>query len=180
MATLPAEQVTQRNSKCTVAYSAGDPELAGRVQWLTTTTLPYTVVNTTSVSASYDTAAEIEADMAAMDEAASTPVDLHADYGYGDDVSGNTLVKVGDTTLAAANSVTTTKDISPFVAGGFGTLNYAIDDSSVIDLAGASATMAGDTLLYTAGATDGTDTVVVAVTDDTGQSVLVTVAVTVA
>jgi hypothetical protein len=40
--------------------------------------------------------------------------------------------------------------------------------------------MAGDTLLYTAGATDGTDTVVVAVTDDTGQSVLVTVAVTVA
>lgn len=179
MATLPAEQVTQRNSKCNVSFTPGDDETAGVLQWLSTTTLPYTVVNTSAVSASYDTEAEIDAAMATMDATAAEDFDLSG-IGFGEDVSDQGLVKLGDTTLSAANNASSTKDISAFVAGGFGTLHYAIDDSSVIDVAGASAVMAGDTLVYTAGATDGTDSVVVAVTDDAGESVLVTVAVTVA
>jgi hypothetical protein len=164
MATVPQEQVTQRNNKATVSITAGTDDDAGILQWLTTT----------------DTLAELEAAYATLDAAAATEFDIHAELGYGEDVSDQGLVKLGNTTLAADNVAGSiaTKDISAFVAGGFGTLHYAIDATSQADFG--TSVMAGDTLVYTTTDTDtGADTVVVNVTDDTGEQVQVTVEVTV-
>lgn len=177
MATLPAEQITQPYKTGDVSISDGtlDTLIAQRL-WLSTTTLPYTVVNTKSVAADQDTPSELltlsDTVDAGLDDAQTVP--------GGEDVSDQALVKLGNTTLAAANSAITTKDISAFVVGGFGTLHYSIDATSVVDLAGCTAEMAGHTLVYTSGVTDGTDSVVVRVTDDAGEYVLITVAVTVA
>ena len=180
MATVPQEQVTQRNNKATVSITAGTDDDAGILQWLTTTVLPVTVTNTTAVSASYDTAAELEAAYATLDAAAATEFDIHDELGYGDDVSDQVLVKLGNTTLTADNVAGSiaTKDISAFVAGGFGTLHYAIDATTQADFG--TSQMAGSVLVYTTTDTDtGADTVVVNVTDDTGESVQVTCEVTV-
>lgn len=174
MATLPMEQVTQRAKIGVVQISDGSEDTTiGETLWLSTTTLPYTVVNTKSVVSD-----QLVRDT--LEDRVMANFYADKDIAGGDDVSGMALAKLGDTTLAAANSTTTAKDISPFVSGGFEPLVYTLDATSVIDVAGASAVMAGDTLLYTAGATDGTDTAVVRVTDQAGDYVLITVAVTVA
>jgi hypothetical protein len=181
MATVPQEQVTQRNNKATVSITAGTDDDAGILQWLTTTVLPVTVTNTSAVSASYDTPAELEAAYATLDAAAATEQDLHADFGFGDDVGDQILVKLGNTTLTADNVAASvaTKDISAFVAGGFGSLHYAIDATTQADFG--TSVMAGKTLVYTTTDTDtGADTVVINVTDDTGTQVQVTCEVTVA
>ena len=181
MATLPAEQVTQRNAKCTVAFSAGNDEDAGVQQWLSTTTLPYTVVNTSSVNASYDTPAEILAGMETLDATAATEIDLNADFGIGYPSIDQPLAILGDgnEALAVANSETESLDISQFVVGGYLPLTYTLDDSA-IDTAGVSASMVGSVLQVTAGATDGTDTAVITVSDADGNEVEITVAITVA
>ena len=174
MATLPAEQVIQRSNINVVQISDGTPDTdLGETLWLSTTTLPYTVVNTKSVVSDQLVRDTLEARvMADFGDEIDAP--------GGEDVSSQALAKLSNTTLAAANSTTTGKDISPFVVGGFTPLVYTLDASSVIDLAGCSAEVVGTTLLYTSGATDGTDSAVVRVTDATGEYVLVTVAVTVA
>jgi hypothetical protein len=174
MATLPAEQVTQRAKINVVQITDGTEDTTiGETLWLSTTTLPYTVVNTKSVVSDQLVRQTLE------DRVMANFYD-DKDIDGGTDVSGQQLAKLGDTTLAAASNVTTAKDISPFVSGGFTPLVYTLDATSVIDLAGASAVMAGDTLLYTAGAAVGTDSAVVRVTDQAGDYVLITVAVTVA
>lgn len=174
MATLPAEQVIQRVAINVVQISNGLPTATdGETLWLSTTTQPYTVVNTKSVVSD-----QLVRDTLETRIMANFYNDRTAEGGT--DVSSYELAKLGDTTLAAANSTVTAKDISPFVSGGFEPLVYSLDASSVIDLAGCSAVVQGDTLLYTSGATDGTDSAVVRVTDNTGDFVLITVAVTVA
>jgi hypothetical protein len=174
MATLPAEQVTQRAKINVVQISDGSEDTTiGETLWLSTTTLPYTVVNTKSVVSDQLVRQTLE------DRVMANFYD-DKDIEGGDDVSGMTLAKLGDTTLSALNSTVTAKDISPFVSGGFAPLVYTLDATSVIDLAGCSAVVQGDTLLYTSGATDGTDSAVVRVTDQAGDFVLITVAVTVA
>lgn len=181
MATLPAEQVTQRNSKCTVAFSAGTDEDAGIQQWLSTTTLPYTVVNTSAVGASYDTPTEILTAFDTLDAAAHTDIDLNAEFGIGYPSIEQPLAVIGDGTeaLAVANSETESLDISQFVVGGYLPLSYTLDDT-LVDTAGVSASMVGSVLQVTAGATDGTDTAVVTVADRDGNEVEITVAITVA
>lgn len=174
MATLPMEQVTQRAKIGVVQISDGTADTTiGETLWLSTTTLPETVVNTKSVVSDQLNRDTLEARvMADFGEEIEAP--------GGEDISSQELAKLGDTTLAVGNNATAGKDIAPFVVGGFTPLVYTLDASSVIDLAGASAEVVGTTLLYTAAATDGTDTAVVRVTDSTGEYVLVTVAVTVA
>lgn len=174
MATLPAEQVTQRNKIGIVSITDGSEDTTvGETLWMSTTTLPYTVVNTKSVVSDQLVRQTLEDRVMA---------DFYDDKDApgGQDVSGLELVKLSDTTLAAANSTITSKDIAPFVSGGFGTLAYTLDASSVIDLAGASAVVVGSVLQYTSGAVDGTDSAVVRVTDSAGEFVLVTCVVTVA
>jgi hypothetical protein len=177
MATVAYEQVTQPYKIGDVSITDGtDESLIGQRLWLSTTTLPNTVVNTKAVAADQDTPSEL----LTISDTVDAELDDEETVPGGEDVSDQGLVKLGDTTLSAANSAITTKDISAFVAGGFGTLHYSLDDTSVIDLAGCSAQMAGEILVYTSAATDGTDSAVVRVTDDAGEYVLVTVAVTVA
>jgi hypothetical protein len=177
MATVAYEQVTQPYKIGDVSITDGtDESLIGQRLWLSTTTLPNTVVNTKAVAADQDTPSEL----LTLSDTVDANLDDEQTVPGGDDISDQVLVKLGDTTLSAANNAITTKDISAFVAGGFGTLHYSLDDTSVIDLAGCSAQMAGDTLVYTSAATDGTDSAVVRVTDDAGEYVLITVAVTVA
>lgn len=177
MTTLPAEQVTQRNSKGQVSLTPSDKETAGTLQWLSTTTLPYDVVNTNSVGAATDTPAEIDTVMDSYNP--STAYNISINKGFGTYVGDKALVKLGDTTLAITKPATGTKDISAFVAGGFGNLTYQIDASSTLAVTGVAYSMAGKTLVVTTGANAGTGNVVVKVTDSAAQSVLVTVAVTV-
>lgn len=181
MATLPKEQVTQRDTKATVTITPGTEGDAGHVQWLSTTTLPYTVVNTTSVTASYDTLAEIDAVRATYDATAGAEQDLYADHGIGYPSIEQPLAVLGDGTeaLAVANSETESLDISQYVTGGYQPLSYTLDDSG-IDTTDVSATMVGSVLQVTAGATDGTDTAVITVADRDGNEVEITIAITVA
>lgn len=176
MATLPIEQVLHKVKIHTVQISDGSEDTTiGETLWLSTFTPAQAVVNTKSVTSSPD-----QQDRDVLEARVMANFYDDKDIEGGDDVSGMTLAKLGDTTLSAANSAVTAKDISPFVSGGFAPLVYTLDDTSVIDLAGCSAVMAGDTLLYTSGVTDGTDSAVVRVTDQAGDYVLITVAVTVA
>jgi hypothetical protein len=181
MATVPQEQVTQRNNKATVTVTPGDEETLGHVQWLTTTVLPVTVTNTTAVAAAYDTPAEILAVMATYDTAMSAEQDLNADFGIGYPSIDQPLAVVGDGTeaLAVANNETENLDISAFVVGGYQPLTYTLDDA-LVDTAGVTATQIGSVLSVTAGATDGTDTAVITVTDADDNEVEITVAITVA
>lgn len=177
MATVPREQVTQKAKTNDVSITDGtNTGTAGQRFWLATRDGWDAVTNTKTVASDQDTLDE----RLALDATVDAPLYVAKVVGNGENVSDKNLVKIGDTTLSAANSTNTTKDIKPFVAGGFGSLNYSIDATSVIDLAGCSAKMAGSTLVFTSGATDGTDVVQVRVTDDSGVYVLVKVDVTVA
>ncbi len=174
MATLPIEQVIHKSKIHVVQISDGSDDNPGNAEtlWLSTFTPPQGVVNTKSVVSDQLVRQTLEDRVMA---------DFYEDKDAegGTDVSGQTLVKLGNTTLAAGANATTTKDIAPFVSGGFKPLAYTLDASSVIDLAGASAQVVGSVLRFTAAAATGTDSAVVRVTDVSGAYVLVTVAVTV-
>lgn len=88
MATLPLEQVTQRNTRAQVAVTYDRRiDSPGITLWLSTTTLPYTVVNTATVAAGEDTWAEIDATIVAAGEAAYTDYNLFTEEGLGVDTT---------------------------------------------------------------------------------------------
>lgn len=172
MATLPAEQITQPYKTGDVSITDGTEDtLIGERYWLSTTTLPYTVVNTKSVAVNQANRDTVEGR-------------VMANFGNeqvipgGEDVSLGQLVKVGNTTLSATNNATVTKDIAPFVAGNYSPFVYWVDAASEDDFG--TSTMTGSTLKYASGASDGADTVLVNVRDSKGFEVQVTVTVTVA
>jgi hypothetical protein len=180
MATLPAEQVTQRNKTADVSIVSGyQNDAPGEKLWLSTTTLPYTVVNTKSVVSNQQDRDELEARIVAAGEAAYTDLDLYGE-GIGFKDGTEPLVVLGDGTeaLAVANDATGTIDIDDYVNGGYKPLTFEIDSEATID--NGTATMLGSVLQYVGSETDGSDTVPVIVTDREGNTVTVTVTVTVA
>lgn len=183
MATLPIEQVLQSNKTNDVSIVFDSRfDSPGEKLWLATFTPPQTVVATKSVVSDQLVWQTMVDRINAAGAAAYDDYDIFASGNGGVLTNPNPLATVGDgtETLAAANSVVTTKDIAPYVAGGRTPYSYAIGAASVIDLTGASAAMAGSILEYTSGAVDGTDVVVVEVTDGFGDMVTVEVTVTVA
>lgn len=183
MATLPIEQVLQSNkiNDVSITYDLRF-DSPGEKLWLSTFTPPQGVVATKSVVSDQLVWQTMIDRIDAAGVAAYGDYDIYASGNGGVVTNPNPLATVGDgtETLSAANSVVTTKDIAPYVAGGRTPYSYAISDDSVIDLTGASAAMAGSVLEYTSGAVDGTDVVVVDVTDGFGDTVQVEVTVTVA
>jgi hypothetical protein len=86
MATLPAEQVTQRNKTGDVSITYdGQDDSPGEKLWLSTTTLPYTVVDTKSVVANQQDRDTLEDRIVAAGEAAYGDYDLFAEEGIGTD-----------------------------------------------------------------------------------------------
>lgn len=179
MATLPAEQVTQRNKTADVSITHdGRDDSPGEKLWLSTTTLPYDVVNTKSVLVNQQDRDVLEARIVAAGEAQYGDYDLFAEEGIG--VSGleQPLVIIGDGSevLAVGNGTTETIEISDFVDGGYTPLSYAVDGTATID--NGTATMVGSVLQYSATSV-GSDTVPVIVTDADGNTVTIDVEVTV-
>jgi hypothetical protein len=158
----------------------GEDDSPGEKLWLTTTTLPNTIVNTKSVISNQQNRDTLEDRIVAAGEAKYGDIDLYATEGIGVDGLEQPLVIIGDgsETLAVANSQAKTLDISDFVTGGYRPLAYEIDDGATID--NGAAVMIGSVLQYTGGTTDGSDTVPVIVTDRVGNTVTVSVVVTVA
>ena len=180
MATLPAEQVTQRNKigDVSIVYDYHD-DSPGEKIWLSTTTLPYTVVNTKATAVNQQDRDVLEARIVAAGEAAYTDYDIYTEEGYGYNSNSQPLVIVGDgtETLAVSVSTTATKDIAPYVTGGYEPLTYTIDAAAEDDFG--TSTMIGSVLQYVAGAGAGADTVPVMVTDTDDNTVTITVTVTV-
>lgn len=179
MTTLPAEQVTQRNHTADVSITYdGRDDSPGEKLWLSTTTQPYTVVDTKSVISNQQDRDTLEDRIVAAGESKYGDYDLFDEEGIGTNGLPQPLVLVGDGTeaLAVADEATETLDISDFVTGGYDPLSYAIDGAATID--NGTATMIGSVLQYT-GTGAGSDTIPVNVTDGDGNSVTVTVTVTV-
>lgn len=181
MATVPMEQVTQRNHKANVSFTAGTEDDAGVSQWLSTTVLPVTVTNTAAVHANYDTPAEILAAMAVLDTTAATAVDLYADFGIGSSgfIQPLIVLGTGSVPLAVPNdTAVVTLNIAPYVTGGVGPLTYEIDGDAEDDFG--TSTMVGSVLRYE-GSDDGAgaDTIPINISDQSGSSVTVVVTATV-
>lgn len=178
MATLPAEQVTQRNKTGDVSITYnGEDDSPGEKLWLSTTTLPYTVVDTKSVVANQQDRDTLEDRIVAAGEAQYTDVDLYATEGIGVNGLEQPLVIIGDGSeaMAVANGTTETLDIADFVTGGYQPLSYAIGAGTIDN---GTATMVGSVLQYAATSV-GSDTVTVEVTDRGGTQVDIDVVVTV-
>lgn len=179
MATVPYEQVTQRNKTAdvSIAYN-GEDDSPGEKLWLTTTTLPNTIVNTKSVVSNQQDRDTLEARIVAAGEAKYSDIDLYATEGIGVNGLTQPLVIIGDGSeaMAVADETTETLDIGDFVAGGYQPLAYAIEDGATVD--NGTATMVGSVLNYAA-TSAGSDTVPVVVTDRDGNTVTIDVVVTV-
>ena len=179
MATVPYEQVTQKNKTADVSITYnGEDDSPGEKLWLTTTTLPNTIVNTKSVVGNQQNRTTLEDRIVTAGEALYTNVDLYATEGIGVNGLEQPLVIIGDGSeaMSVADDTTETIDIGDFVAGGYQPLAYAIDDEATVD--NGTATMVGSVLSYAA-TSAGSDTVPVIVTDRGGNTVTVSVVVTV-
>lgn len=172
MATLPVEQVTNPSKTSDVSITDGTFDTTiGERYWLSTTTLPYTVVNTKAVAVN-------QADRDTVEGRVMANFGVEKVIEGGEDVSLGALEKIGNTTLSGGNNTTVTKDISAFVAGNYKPFVYWVDDSSEDDYG--TSTMTGSILQYTSGASDGSDDVVINVRDQKGFEVQVTCVVTIA
>lgn len=179
MATVPYEQVTQKNKTADVSITYnGEDDSPGEKLWLSTTTLPNTVVNTKSVVANQQDRDVLEQRIVDAGEALYGDYNLYTEEGFGVDSSVPPLVIVGDGSeaLAVTNGNTASIDIADFVADGRTPYQYAIDAASVID--NGTAEMVSSALQYTATSV-GSDTITVDVTDRDGQTVSIDVVVTV-
>lgn len=178
MATLPAEQVTQRNKTGDVSITYdGRDDSPGEKLWLSTTTLPYTVVDTKSVVSNQQDRDTLEDRIVAAGEAQYVDVDLYATESIGVDGLTQALVVVGDGSeaLTVANGETETLDISQYVDGGYTPLTYTIDAAS--EDGNGTYTMIGSYLQAEWGSA-GSDSIIVDVADRDGNEVTITVAVT--
>lgn len=177
MATVPYEQVTQRNKTADVSITDGSEDtLIGEKYWLSTTSLPDAVVNTKSVHGNQANRDTVEDRVMAGHNAATNLHDLGIGEAY---VSYPvTIVGTGVVTASMANSATASTNIAQYVFGTQKPFTYEIDESSEDDFV--TSTMIGSVLQYVSGTSDGTDTILVNVTDQGGSSVQVTVNVTVA
>jgi hypothetical protein len=178
MATLPAEQVTQRNKVGIVSITGSTRDgSAGETLWMSTTTLPYTVVNTKSVVSDQLVRDVMEDRIMAAEAAIYTDYDIYTEEGFGYDSNAQPLVIVGDGSevLAVADDTTETIDMSDFVTGGYQPLVYTIGAGTIDN---GTASMIGSVLQYVA-TSAGSDSVNVVVTDRDGNTVTVICVVTV-
>ncbi len=179
MAILPQEQVTQRNKRGDVSITYNSREDApGEKLWLSTTTLPYEVVMTKSVLVNQQDRDVLEARLVAAGEAQYDDYNLFTEAGAGSSSNPQPLVLVGSGTVTQTQVINTTKtvDLDPFVDGGYEPLTYAIGTGTFTQ---GTPTMVGTYFRFVAGATAGSDTVPVIVTDRGGNTVTITVTATV-
>lgn len=186
MATLPAEQVTQRNGTAAVGITY-DTRLdsPGELLWMSTTTLPYTVVVTKDVAGDQLDRDVLEARILAAGLAAYDDYDV-SDYGTTNGYQPLVSVGAGTLAISLANSQTKNTDLSIAFDGGRGTIVYTkgtvTDATSVLIGTGAAkAVITGSYVATTAHAVnDGTATFTVTATDADGATATCAVTVTVA
>lgn len=179
MATVSQELLVQRTRTAIVAItSGGQDDAPGETLWMTTTTAPYTIVDTKSVLANQQVRQVLEDRIVAAGDARYGDYNLYTQEGVGYNGLAQPLSIVGDGSEANSQVISTTEtvDMDPFFIGGYEPLVYSIGTGTFPN---GVPSMIGSVFQFVANATVGTSTVPVIATDRDGTTKTVTMVVTV-
>ncbi len=179
MATVSQELLVQRTKTAIVAITSGiQDDAPGETLWMTTTTLPYTIVTTKAVAANQLDRQVMEDRIVAAGDALYGDYNLYTEEGFGYNGLSQPLVVVGDGSEANSQVINTTEtvDMDPFFIGGYEPLVYTIGAGTFDN---GVPSMIGSVFQFVANGVAGSDSVPVLATDRDGTSKTVTMVVTV-